>query len=380
MMLRVAVLARFVLGSAVALSTASAFPVLASPALVLRPSSPAVSSLAAVVVPTFQNTTTSTATLPAPIRPLVDAGIIQFPNKDVLVERSKKSIAVLSATVATFLLKSSSHSMGGGMSAIQASSWVGLVAALTSTAPTAAFCGSFAGMSAQISNLGQATVLGGLAAAVFYWWDARGIGVGKGGRLGTVAFLGNLLLCCGRGGIVPLLQQTGQLLGPLTAFTMALSASTLQLTRRRAAPLTTSVDETTKSNNNNNSRGLVVAQNVSKAVLLAVAASRLFTSTTTAVADVLQSVVAMTVAAVTVQKSNGVVLPVALVGLLGSLTPLAAPIYLGAFVGMTGLQDFKLSNTVQACTLSALLLHLGVLDGFGGKLGFLSFVGVLFGR
>jgi hypothetical protein len=116
--------------------------------------------------------------------------------------------------------------------------------------------------------------------------------------------------------------------------------------------------------------------------LVAVAA-RLWTSSTVPITStVVSSLLSMVLAAVTVQHSAGVVWPVALVGLLGSLllTPaLAASTYLGAFVGMTTLARFKFTNTVQACTLATLLLHLGVFDGFGGKLGFLSFLGVLFG-
>jgi len=350
-------------------------------------------ALNAVAVPLQNNTTeatttnnalsTETSTSILPTTTLVQQQLSSWLNQmdqEAVAGRLQKCAAVLGATVATFLLKQ----QGGGLSAVAASSWVGIASALTTHAPAAAFCGSFAGMSAQVATVRQAVALGSCAAAVFYWWDAKAMGVGKGGRLGTMAFLGNLLYA-GRG-IVPLIGETLQTLSPITAVVMAMATSTLRMARTQEVaqvPINDCDDDNddavvaSPTQDPTNQRRLAAA---SKAVVLAAAAVRLFTSTSVSVGTVLQSLVSMVAAAVAVQKSSGVVLPVATVGLLGSFyAPLAAPIYLGAFVGMTGLTDFKLGNIVQACSLATLLLHLGVLDGFGGKLGFLSFLGVLFG-
>ena len=54
-------------------------------------------------------------------------------------------------------------------------------------------------------------------------------------------------------------------------------------------------------------------------------------------------------------------------------------IFLGALMGLTTIPTFGAFNFVQSSFLSAVLFHLGILDGFGGKLGCLAYVGVLFG-
>ena len=209
--------------------------------------------------------------------------------------------------------------------------------------------------------------------------------MGKGGRLGTIAFLGNVLNTAVRttGGFSKMLGSTLEILG--TAILLAMSVSALRFSRTTPVAADKAIESKTGGHHKldsitrapHNLRRLAQAF---KAVVLVSSAARLFTSTTSApIATVLQSLMSMVLAAVTVQKSAGVVLPVALVGLLGSWTPVAAPIYLGTFVGMTKMPQFQFCNTVQACTLATLLLHLGVLDGFGGKLGLLSFLGVLFG-
>ena len=227
--------------------------------------------------------------------------------------------------------------------------------------------------------------------AIFYWWDQQAIGVGKGGRLGTIAFLGNLLYYSAvvRGGLGKLLGSTLEIFCPLTAVVLALSASALHFARTTPAAVAAAADKShdyrsgesiyPMTRDPNNLRRLAQA---SKMVILFAVAARLWTSSTVGITNtVVPSLLSMILAALTVQNSAGVVLPVALVGLLGSIvTPaLATSVYLGAFVGMTKLARFGLTNTVQACTLATLLLHLGVVDGFGGKLGVLSFLGVLFG-
>ena len=329
-------------------------------------------------------TTATTTTLATRISALRDT-VIRLCNSRLDSARLEKCTAVVGAAVVTFLLKLHLSS------AVAASSWTALIAALTlRQAPTAALCGSFAGMSGHAATLPQAAQVGVSAAAIFYWWDQQAIGVGKGGRLGTIAFLGNLLYYSAvvRGGLGKLLGSTLEIFGSLTAVVLALSASALHFARTTPAAAAAadkfhdyrsgeSIYPMTRDPNN--LRRLAQA---SKMVILFAVAARLWTSTTVAITStVVPSLLSMVLAALTVQNSAGVVLPVALVGLLGSIvTPaLATSVYLGAFVGMTKLARFGLSNTVQACTLATLLLHLGVVDGFGGKLGVLSFLGVLFG-
>ena len=78
---------------------------------------------------------------------------------------------------------------------------------------------------------------------------------------------------------------------------------------------------------------------------------------------------------------RGSVLASSVVGLLGSwfVPKYAAQIFLGSFIGMTALDKFELENFALASVLAALLFVMRVVDGFGGRLGFLSFVGVNFG-
>ena len=79
-------------------------------------------------------------------------------------------------------------------------------------------------------------------------------------------------------------------------------------------------------------------------------------------------------------KSKFTIFPVALFGALpGFLTPSLAPaVYLGGFIGMTGLANFRTIKFLRATALSAVLLKCGVLAGFGGRLGFLAYLGVNF--
>ena len=231
----------------------------------------------------------------------------------------------------------------------------------------AAFCGSFAGMSAQCgTSVVSASLLGLCTAAVFYLWDTYKVGVGKGGRLGTMAYLGNLAFDVRS---LPKLLETAVMttLSPVTAAGMLVSGTYLHFARKRAAK-------------ENTSKLLSVSILAAKVALFA-SVSHCFVSSSNRLAwEALgRSAAAIFGASWIVKESPGTVLPVALVGLAGSFTPLGAPVYLGAFLGMTRLPSFGWHNYVQASLLSALLLALGLADGFGGKLGFLSFLGVLFG-
>ena len=86
-----------------------------------------------------------------------------------------------------------------GLGSVASSSVVGLAAGLTLPTPlaTAAFCGTFAGMSSRViaPRITDAAVLGGAAAAILAALDASNTRLlkGVGGRLGTVAALAVLV-------------------------------------------------------------------------------------------------------------------------------------------------------------------------------------------
>jgi hypothetical protein len=306
-----------------------------------------------------------------------------------LRHRLIRCAAVGTGCLTTYALASLPSSSPYMMSTVQASAITGLLGCIVPTpagVPAAVFCGSFAGMSGHIHSWLGATGLGLLTSAVYYAWDTNKIGVGKGGRLGTMAFLANLFYSMTvnvwNGTPLSIPKQILGVLGPATAFAALVSGTVLHRSRQElsSALTTTSVKETNDRYGNTRQAALAILTHASKAALMAVAVTRLFTTTTISMLTWARTVLAIFASSVAVKESAGIVLPVALVGLAGSfVTPLAAPICLGAFLGMTRLKDFKVSNFVQASVFAATLFHLGIFDGFGGKLGLLSFLGVLFG-
>ena len=254
---------------------------------------------------------------------------------------------------------------------VRSSSAVGVVAALLLSPPFAAasLCGSFAGMSAQIATIQQTALLGLACGLVLYVWDANQLQTGKGGRLGTIAFLGSMMLYSIRhGGPASVLTGIVRTLTPATAYTAAAS-SLVSIASGRP--------------NVKGSRISPFLHQASKAVLLGSLFKRLLALHN----GVIQpqwgiSAACMFLASMVVKTATpwrGAVLATAAVGLLGSFTPYAAVLYLGAFIGMTGRANFRIHNFVEASLLSAVLFELGLLQGFGGRLGFLAFLGVSFG-
>ena len=230
--------------------------------------------------------------------------------------------------------------------------------------------------------MADAAALGAVCGTMYYGWDACKLGVGKGGRLGTIALVANLVYYGVRhnsGGLEAVAVQTLGALGPVNAVVAVASGLVLHFSRRSNQ----AADEKPNS---------VLLRSVltgaSKVMLLAAVVGRLWWTIADSsnkyvkVADWVRTTTTIFAASMVVRKSPGVVLPPSLVGLAGSLfapSNVAAPIYLGAFLGMTRLQNFKVPAFVQSSIFAATLFHLGLFDGFGGKLGFLSFLGVLFG-
>lgn len=256
-----------------------------------------------------------------------------------------------------------------GWSIVRASSTVGVASALTMSPAFAAasFCGSFAGMSGHVSTLSQTAVLGLACGLVFYLWDVNKMQIGKGGRLGTIAFLGNMLFDFIRnGGPGSVLMAIMNTLSPVTAATVAASGAVSIASGRK-----------TEKGTHMNS----LLHQVSKAVLLGSLFHRLITNGVSLTKWSI-SAACIFLASLVVKNTTpwkGIVMAASIVGLLGSFTPWAAAIYLGAFIGMTGRESFYKRNLLQASLFSAVLLELGLFNGFGGRLGFLAFLGVNFG-
>jgi hypothetical protein len=290
-------------------------------------------------------------------------------SKDA-TQRLQRSITVGVACVLTHGLMARL-----GLSAIAASSVVGMVSCCAGLSPAmaaAGFCGSFAGMSSYVTTWADATVLGCLAGTSYFAFDQYKIGVGRGGRLGLIAFLANVAYL---GQPFRLVTQTMGLLGSRTAAISLLAGTVLHFSRQM------NLEEQQPQTS--------TAMNVSrfaKLYLLVTIGSRMLSSgssnpLTTVLPTLFANTAVVLAASQVIQRSSGVVLPVAILGALGSMTPWAAPLYTGAFLGMTQLPSYRasLGRFVQASVFAAMLLQLGVFNGMGGKLGMLAFLGVLFG-
>jgi len=283
----------------------------------------------------------------------------------IRINRLQRSVVAAAACMATWFLTKQT-----GCSPVRMSSLLGILGCIFMLKPfaIASFCGTFAGMSGQLVNVGTAALLGALCGIVFYWFESGDkLALGKGGRLGTIAFIASLAFYalwpeCGN-----LLQLAFGVLETLRYSTTALvttSALLLQACRNQSIP-------------SSNAQRLL--ERVAKTTLLAALITRLLASGTTSVWVFLRTMLAVLVGSVSVMLSDGFVLPAAITGLIGSFGPtIAAPVYCGAFIGMTTFEDFDIYALIQASAVSAALLGMSLFDGFGGKLGFLAFLGVNF--
>ena len=350
---------------------------------------PAVASNQTTVTTSSPDTTAAAAASVVPVPPsqppqTVVAATAVAAQKQQLLQRSG---IVTASCVLTWTLVQLLE-----ISSIQASGVTGLAACFlfrndpASTA--AAFCGSFAGMSGHVvasSGLSvlHAALLGLCNAVTYYWWTDQKLQIGKGGRLGTIAFLGNVLyFALQKGALATLAADVLAILKPSTAVALLVSSVAMLWQRRQQRSQTTLLEQqqvSTTTTTEITSPLRYIATNLPKLVILGSLLARFLA--TSATQNLVPTVLTTFVTSLLVKKSPGVVFPVALAGLLGgTLLPAsyAAAVYMGAFLGMTGLSNFGLQNFWDASLLSTLLLQLGVLNGFGGKLGFLAFVGVNF--
>jgi hypothetical protein len=323
-------------------------------------------ALRSTVVPVPNNDNNQTSSLASFVG---QTGSLSEARQQQLTLVGRSSLAAL-ATVATWALV-----QYAGLTIVQASSLQGLLGCLVLPKPysVAWFCGSFAGMSSQPLALDEASLLAACCSVVFYQFERHKLAVGRGGRLGLVAFLSNLVYAALRQGPrawTTLAVTTLQQVRPVTAMSVGVLALALTGIRRRSARAAASAP------------GQAWLKGGVQATMLTLLVARLLTGHTAAVATTYATTALATFGASWLTfKSPYTVFPVAALGTLaGFLAPSLAPaVYMGAFIGMTGLAQFEEYQFVKASAFAAVLLNLGLLGGFGGRLGFLAYVGVNFG-
>jgi hypothetical protein len=334
--------------------------------------------------------------------------------------RTARSVVVACTCLATHLLiaATSTKSFVLALSPIQASSLVTLIVcgwnapSLPPATAAAALCGTFAGMSAHIaSSVATAAASGGgrsmyygcyaaallgysaLAGLAYCLFEVYQIGVGVGGRLGCMALCGNAAFTAlfARSTLQSTLQQmvTSKTLSTTWPWLMAASSGAIAMARRWKA-----------SSSPDNSSVSTLLELMSKLAVASLILVRLLGSPLdhTVIYPFGATLVAALSACTIVQRSPGTVVPTALVGLIGStlfqpcvsallgkssLPPLdvAAPLYMGAILGMTAPSlKFTKVQFGQAAMLATSLLQLSLWSGYGGRLGLFAAVGVYFAR
>lgn len=298
------------------------------------------------------------------------------PRAGALSEQGKAQLSLLlrssfcaMASVATWALVK--HA---GMTIVQASALQGLAGCFVLPKPYALawFCGSFAGMSAHPSALDEASLLAVACSGIFYLFEQNKLALGRGGRLGLIAFLSNLVYHSIRKGseqtmgiFVDLVNQ----IRPDTAVAAAVVGAILTGVRIRGNRLGAQSPPL-------NQRLLKFG---TQSVMLSILLGRLSAMGISSL-SLLSNFAAAFVSSILAWKSQYTIFPVALLGALaGFATPQLAPaVYMGGFIGMCSLPNFRTSKFFRAAALSSVLLKLGLLGGFGGRLGFLAYVGVTF--
>jgi hypothetical protein len=322
---------------------------------------------------------------------------------DATQVRIARSVVVACTCMATHLLVAtkSLHLSPIAASSLVALTVCGANAQLPPATAAAALCGTFAGMSAHIvSSVAAASgtkmyyycyaaallVYSALAGLAYNLWDAYQISVGVGGRLGVMALCGNAVytaLFC-RSTLVSTLQQmvTSKVLSTKWPWLVAASTAATAMARRW------------KSASSSQSLVPKLLEQTGKLVLVSLVLLRLLGSPMdrALLAPFVGALAAATMACTMVQRSPGTVVPTALVGLVGStlVQPLvsalwkggtldvAAPLYMGAILGMTAPKKLSKVQFGQAALLATTLLQLSLFGGYGGRLGLFALAGVYF--
>jgi hypothetical protein len=338
-------------------------------------------------------------------------------------DRVQRSMMASLGCMVTWLLANTSRNTGSSLLAmippltiVQASCTTGLLSCLLFTTPfffrlptysVATFCGALAGMSGNVLQYTASTALSSSASALvpllfmsssvglaFGLWDDRKWGVGKGGRLGTIAFGGNIFYTLSsflyhkflryNGNAIKLFTlvplKTQQIYASMPIFTsLVLSTLLLRSSRQKSSSSATDAQQ---------------QQSIYKALLFCTMAIPMFMNgskgLTSTITEYMATVVSIFIGSQLVHRNigkYGPILPTSVVGMIGSILfagsghwGITSPkIFLGALMGLTTIPTFGVVSFLQSSFLSAVLFHLGILDGFGGKLGCLAYIGVLFG-
>ena len=339
--------------------------------------------------------------------PVKVTSTVTAPAENPLAEPQRLARAQAAAIACLFTWFAANYTP---LTIVQASSAAGLIACiLTRNQNTpwavAVFCGALTGMSGNLlpaASLSTKTMLdtpqllpivllSSIISYIYALWDVKKWGVGIGGRLGTMAFVANLIYSLGalvvrtvRGGpgrfvLMPSSVQSLYTTLPVVSSLLA-SAALFQWSRRRTIQAATKDQPLSK-----------ILHTVAKlAVIWSINLPLLLNNKVRAV-EYLGTVLSILIGNQIVHRtipSLGPVLPPSLVGLLSAaLCPgaghfhITSPkLFMGALMGLTTLPNFGLLNFVQSSVLGASLFHMGLLDGFGGKLGSLAYVGVLFAK
>ena len=257
---------------------------------------------------------------------------------------------------------------------VQASALQGLLGCLVlpKSYALANFCGSFAGMSAHPGAIDEASLMALACTAGFYWFENKKLALGRGGRLGLIAFLSNLAYFVVRKGpqtTAGIALDVLDIVRPATALQIGAAAAVMAWIRQRQ-------HKTGLENQPVREKLVKVA---CQSTMLAVLVNRLAHTDVSLLGTMVTFWVTF-VSSILTWISPYTIAPVAALGVLsGFLTPNLAPaIYMGSFVGMCSLPRFRVTKFFRAAAFSAILLKLGILSGFGGRLGFLAYLGVNF--
>lgn len=279
------------------------------------------------------------------------------------------------------------------LSSVQASSLVGLMAGLLFQPPTSAaiFCGSFAGMSSHTANPFQALQLSILLGCVYS--TSENWQLGKGGRLGAIACLANLVYY---GALHQGLQKFAlSVLDIVKTFALVLAP----IWCLNAASLNTEIKQNARNDVSLGTQPMVIpapggpsyfaryvnsARAVTKALIWGILCHNVLRphDLRKAVFTLLKSSTVALLAAKKVHvgaRWRGPVVAAGLLGLTCSLmvnSTLLPVVYMGSFIGMTGIKSFSHRQMIQAALFATILFQSGILPGFGGRLGVFAFIGV----
>jgi hypothetical protein len=293
------------------------------------------------------------------------------------IDRMRRSFLAAYTCVTTWIMLKQC-----GLSAIQASCINGIISCVTCTQlpyTAASFCGTFAGMSTHPSSVIEVSMLGIVCGFVYYGFESYRSFVGFGGRLGTIAFFSNILYMIIQSPkrSVYALQSAVNAIHPYSVLLFAFMWSMLRYTKSSTKARSSDFSYLTYQSSMDTPSNL---QQICKIIALVLLVWRvlLVSRATFPALELIQTTLVVAIASISAKKIPGLVLPAAVLGLLGSILfpAFAAQIYLGTFIGMTSLPGYASMNLVQSSLCSTCLLHLGIFDGFGGKLGLLALLGV----